>query len=174
MRVLVDNYNKLSDESSLNEYNVECENCNSELIINETDLKRKELGWLYFDCPCCKKESYVDKIEDKLTYDMLEFPTSWSIRNSSADDDTLLLEVGELDLQGQLQGAIQELYDSLSKIEIAEYDTKEYCLRYYLGRVMLIMSKYRNEDNKYEYELELVKPLADTVCFDKYERIIYN
>lgn len=53
-----------------------CENCGSELEIEENDVKIGFAGMAYIDCPVCNKQSflYMDELDETVTKDTLEFP----------------------------------------------------------------------------------------------------
>lgn len=50
-----------------------CENCSSEIELEESDLGVGEFGLYKFTCPCCGKESYLDN-GITLTKDNVRFP----------------------------------------------------------------------------------------------------
>ena len=51
MKVLKDNYNVRT---------FECNNCESELLVNRDDVFIDEDGDPYFTCPLCGERNYVD------------------------------------------------------------------------------------------------------------------
>lgn len=83
MEVLKDNFNDCSKESYVNKC-VEpyprkhiCENCQSELEYDESDLYIGFLGCAYLDCPLCEHRNMLEENENAitLTKDSVEFPT---------------------------------------------------------------------------------------------------
>lgn len=76
MKVLKNNFNKPSNlEVNLFPIELKCENCESELEIEEEDTYIGALGSFHIKCPCCGYEIMLDKPNPiVLTKDNLEFP----------------------------------------------------------------------------------------------------
>lgn len=177
MEIITDNYN----ESPINTFTATCEHCRSVLRLDGTDLHSGEWGLLYFNCPLCGKRSYIDGAEENLTCDTLVYPDNWDLSNMTIQGkrtatDEELLEESEPDINE----AVKVLYDKLKNIELTD-DEDEILVRYFTGRTMLIMSKsfsdgyiYTDSNNRYEYDLQIVKPLAMTMIYDKYNKTIPN
>ena len=178
MEIVFDNYNEVPATT----FDTTCEHCGSILRIDGNDLHSGEWGLLYFDCPLCGKQSYIDGAEEELTCDTVVYPDNWSIGKMTIDgkrlatDDDLLKET-----KPYLSKAIKALYETLKDVEIDIEDDNEVCRRYYTGRTMLIMSKSINSEyiygksrNKYDYDLQVVKPLAVTTVYDNYNKTTPN
>lgn len=54
MKVLKDNYNEKNEKTFI------CTNCLSELMVHEDDLLIDNDGDLYFTCPLCDEQNYVE------------------------------------------------------------------------------------------------------------------
>lgn len=94
MIVLKDKYNHATqEEPKSNTYKIICENCDSELEVEDDDIKVGTYGMGYVVCPCCGEETYSDELSDyfSLTKDNLEFPTHYSTfsNGKKIDDDTI-------------------------------------------------------------------------------------
>lgn len=80
MKVIKDNYNKdCVNEQSYPPYPREfiCENCESSLEYEKSDLEMGVLGCMHLRCPCCGYSNMIDGNEGNitLTKDNVEFPT---------------------------------------------------------------------------------------------------
>lgn len=82
MKVLKNNYNTLyvvREEAVVAPYPREwvCENCESSLEYEESDLMIGALGCAYLKCPCCGHDNMIEDNENTitLTKDNVEFPT---------------------------------------------------------------------------------------------------
>jgi hypothetical protein len=67
--------NMIDEEKEKSKFPIKakCENCSSEVELEESDLEVGELGLYKFTCPCCGKESYIDD-GIALTKDNVRFP----------------------------------------------------------------------------------------------------
>ena len=81
MKVLKDNYNheeELQDESSYPKMKI-CEQCESELEYDESDLYIGEYGLAFIDCPLCGCNNVLyDEDGVTLTADNIQFPMHFS------------------------------------------------------------------------------------------------
>ena len=83
MRVLKDNYNETNTKTIVTPIVKPyprkhiCENCESELEYEKSDIRIGALGCVYLDCPLCGCDNIlVDNEENiKLTMNNIEFPT---------------------------------------------------------------------------------------------------
>ena len=96
MIVLKDKYNHVTqkqDESKPKTYKITCENCDSELEVEDDDIQVGTHGMGYVVCPCCGEETYADELADyfQLTKDNVEFPTHYYSFSDGVhiDDDTV-------------------------------------------------------------------------------------
>lgn len=94
MIVLNDKYNRMMQtESKPKTYKIACENCESELEVEDDDIKVGTYGMGYVVCPCCGEKTYPDKFADRfpLTKDNVEFPTHYSSFDKAVniDNDTI-------------------------------------------------------------------------------------
>lgn len=81
---------KYEEKSSTYPRKMVCENCESELEYNESDLRMGEYGCVYVDCPVCGYENMMENDEHTitLTVDNIEFPIHFhhiSIENGAKD-----------------------------------------------------------------------------------------
>ena len=80
MKVLKDNYEKdvKKEIKQIEPYprKLVCENCNSELEYEKSDLRMGVLGCMFVDCPLCGYDNMIEDNEEsiKLTVDNVEFP----------------------------------------------------------------------------------------------------
>ena len=81
MKVLKDNYKKekyIEDVKQAEPYprSLICEECNSELEYEESDMRMGEYGCMHIDCPLCGYDNMLDDNEHNitLTVDNIEFP----------------------------------------------------------------------------------------------------
>lgn len=76
MKVLKNNFN--NETTNLKPYQRKhiCNNCESELEYEESDLKMGEYGCMYLTCPLCKYSNMIEDNEKSitLTVDNIEFP----------------------------------------------------------------------------------------------------
>lgn len=71
MKVIKDNVNIESDFPR----KIECENCGSELEIEESDIKIGYMGSCYVKCPVCRKDSYIYDLDGiTVNKDNIKFP----------------------------------------------------------------------------------------------------
>lgn len=168
MEILKDRYNN-PIEIDTKTYDVMCEHCNSEIRVADNDLVAVVYGGLTFSCPCCKKVSDVEWLEDRLTWNQVAYPINWYI-NEWVLTDSQILDNSTM----YFKDAITTLYNNLKNIEIPVGSDKEVYDTYCTGHGKLILTKHRNAHDIYEYELQLVKELASTVFYDNYERVSYN
>ena len=94
MIVLKDKHNRIEQEKSKPKtYKITCENCESELEVEDDDIKVGTYGMGYVVCPCCGEKTYPDEFADRfpLTKDNLRFPIHYSSYNKAirVDDDTI-------------------------------------------------------------------------------------
>lgn len=85
MKVLKNNYKEFQDcveklqKTIIKPYprKLVCENCQSELEYEESDLRMGALGCMYLDCPCCGRDNMLEENENTitLTANNVEFPT---------------------------------------------------------------------------------------------------
>lgn len=74
MKIIRDNYNRTTN----NDFpaRVICEHCNSDLLIDESDVTIGVQGIYHYICPCCQEDNTIDEMEGLIiTKDNLEFPT---------------------------------------------------------------------------------------------------
>lgn len=69
MEILKNNYNKPKTTAKT----VTCEQCESELRIDEDDIKIGEFGVKYYNCPLCNHDNYLDD-SIPLTSDNIVYP----------------------------------------------------------------------------------------------------
>ena len=70
MRVIKNNVNKSDFPKK-----IECENCGSELEIDESDVKIGYIGLYYVDCPVCNKQAYIYDLDGiNVIKDNIKFP----------------------------------------------------------------------------------------------------
>lgn len=79
MKILKNNYNQeIEQTKQIAPYprNIVCENCQSELEYEESDIRVGAYGLAYLNCPLCKHENILDNDEHEitLTMDNVEFP----------------------------------------------------------------------------------------------------
>ena len=176
MEVLQDNYHgHAPNVYNVRQFDVQCEHCNSKIRVTEDELKTTVLGICTFDCPCCGKTSDIDGLEYNLTYDTLVFPKHWFIHNKGVRD-VLSIDDWLESSQQYLEEAVKTLYFNLKEVKIPEESDEEICRRYFMGDTILIMSKYRDEEDctKYCYDIDIVKQLADTKITDQFRLIDYR
>ena len=96
MIVLKDKYSYVTqkqDEFKPKTYKITCENCDSELEVEDDDIQVGVYGMGYVVCPCCGEETYADELADyfPLNKDNVKFPTHYFSYNKaiSVDDDTI-------------------------------------------------------------------------------------
>lgn len=76
MNIITNKYNP-EPKDNKEQYEVSCEHCDSYLLVDEDDLTVGEYGLFKFTCPCCGKESYIDKSAD-LNENNITFPIHFS------------------------------------------------------------------------------------------------
>lgn len=84
MKVLKDNY-KGNRVKHIEEYvkpyprKLICENCESELEYEESDMRMGVYGCMFLDCPLCRYDNMLEDNEKniKLTVDNIEFPVHY-------------------------------------------------------------------------------------------------
>ena len=78
MKILIDNYNGI-DYTTKEFYpkKLVCENCNSELEYDKSDLRIGVYGCAFLDCPLCTYSNEIDGDGEELVLnkDNVEFPT---------------------------------------------------------------------------------------------------
>lgn len=94
MIVLKNKYNHVAQESNKPKtYEITCENCESELEVEDDDIKVGTYGMGYVVCPCCGENTYPDEFANRLslTKDNLRFPVHYSSSKKAinVDDDTI-------------------------------------------------------------------------------------
>ena len=81
MKVLKNNYNQYAEETN-NDYprKFVCENCESELEYDKSDISIGMYGGAFVDCPLCGYKNYLDDGENDvdLTVDNIEFPVHFA------------------------------------------------------------------------------------------------
>lgn len=90
MIVLKDKYNHATqEEPKSNTYKIICENCGSELEVEDGDIEIGTYGMGYVVCPCCGEETYSDELADyfPLTKNNLEFPVHYSSSKNAVSID---------------------------------------------------------------------------------------
>lgn len=83
MKILKNNYNNIDNYNNIvtmpNPYprKLICENCQSELEYDKSDLRIGFLGCAHLDCPVCGHENMLDDNENSITLtpNNVEFPT---------------------------------------------------------------------------------------------------
>lgn len=90
MKVLKNNFNKINTiETKIKPYprKHKCENCNSELEYDESDIYIGVYGASHIKCPLCEHENMIDDNEYniRLTKDNVEFPTHFAHHNNGVD-----------------------------------------------------------------------------------------
>ena len=171
MEIIQDNYKGGSSKAiNVRQFDVHCEHCGSVIRVTEDELGTTVCGICTFDCPCCGKTSDIDGLEYNLTYDKVQFPKHWYVYNNGVQD---ILGVNELldSSQKYLNEALKTMYNDLKEVEIPADSDTEVCRRYFMGDTILIMSKYRDEDNEYNYDVDIVKQLASTAISDRFQLI---
>ena len=84
MKVIKNNYKKRNYQFPLK---IRCDDCNSELEVEENDCYIGWLGQYYCTCPCCGLTIMLDEPEGiTLTKDNLEFPTHYHHPGEDAVD----------------------------------------------------------------------------------------
>lgn len=94
MIILNDKHNHMTPmESKPKTYKITCENCDSELEVEDDDIQVGEYGMGYVVCPCCSEKTYPDEFANRLslTKDNLEFPTHYASFSEGVhiDDDKI-------------------------------------------------------------------------------------
>ena len=78
MKVLVNNYSGMPVKEIEHTYprKLKCENCNSELEYEKSDIEFKAYGCPCITCPLCDEDIFLyDEDELMLTKDNISFPT---------------------------------------------------------------------------------------------------
>lgn len=124
-----------------------CENCSSEIELEESDLGVGEFGLYKFTCPCCGKESYLDN-GITLTKDNVRFPQHYfnysDGRNVEDDEINRMVKV-----------CIQSLKNNKNK-----YNTYMQ-----MGNSFVNVTRYDGEKN---YEVQVTKNYYSTeIPFDE-------
>lgn len=93
MKVLKNNFNEIDAIScGFKPYprTLICENCESELQYEESDMRMGEYGFMYIDCPLCGYDNMLEDNENNitLTFDNIEFPIHFNhvcVENGAVD-----------------------------------------------------------------------------------------
>ena len=150
MIVLKDKYKQ--DESKPKTYKITCENCDSELEVEDDDIQVGAYGMGYVVCPCCGEKTYPDELADyfPLAKDNLEFPVHYFSFNNKAvsiDDNTINKWVKE---------CIEEFDPN---------DESDWCRFTGSGDTMVFVSKLDEDE---EYNVYVCKNYYETfIPFDK-------
>ena len=154
MIVLKDKHNHVTqrqDESKPKTYKITCENCDSELEVEDDDIQVGVYGMGYVVCPCCGEETYSDELADyfQLTKDNVEFPTHYYSFSDGVhiDDNTINKWVKE---------CIEEFDPN---------DENDWCRFTGSGDTMVFVSKLDEDE---EYDVYVCKNYYETfIPFDK-------
>lgn len=154
MKVLIDNYQKENDkENSFTNApyprKLICENCESELEYEETDLKMGEYGCMSIECPLCGYQNMLEDNEHNitLTVDNIEFPTHF--HHVSVDNGAI--ERGNTtEVRKELQRAIQYF----------RQHPDDYVWQTWCGNLFVMVRKW---DGDKEYEVIVT---TDFYCMD--------
>ena len=111
MKILKNNYQnkKKKENTRINTTyprKLVCENCESELEYEETDLRMGEYGCMFIDCPLCGCQNMLENNEHNitLTVDTIKFPIPF--HHVSVDNGAI--ERGNtIEVRKELQKAIQ-------------------------------------------------------------------
>ena len=156
MIVLNDKYNHAKHtESKPKTYKITCENCDSELEVEDDDIQVGTHGMGYVVCPCCGEETYADELADyfQLTKDNVEFPTHYYSFSDGVhiDDDTVNKWVKE---------CIEEFDPN---------DENDWCRFTGRGDTMVFVSKLDEDE---EYDVYVCKNYYET--FIPFEKIMID
>lgn len=112
MEILKNNYEykkqKIKNQNTV--FDVVCDNCGSELRVEEKDTHIGCFGAAYITCPCCKEESFVEEIKGiTLTKDNFKFPLHFLRTNK---DMRNVKEVSFSEIENEIKKGIDYLRSS--------------------------------------------------------------
>ena len=134
MKVIKDNSKK--NNSNIFPLKVVCENCSSELELEESDCYIGPFGAYYYTCPCCGDKVMLNEPEGiTLTKDNLEFPTHyWHYGNG--------YEVTEEEINTRVKEMIEDLRTNKSDDDYGFLYTA-------FGDTFMLVKRYPSDEEYY-------------------------
>ena len=137
MRVLKDNSKNIVEEVKVKPYprKVICDNCESELEYEKSDLYEGEYGCMYVDCPICSYDIMLEEHENSitLTADNIKFPIHFHHVNSICAVE---------------RGNTEEIRKELKRaIEYFRKNKDEYTWHTWSGNLFVMVHRWSGDEN---------------------------
>ena len=139
MRVLKDNSKNIVEEVKVKPYprKVICDNCESELEYEKSDLYEGEYGCMYVNCPICSHDIMLEEHENSitLTVNNIKFPVHFHHVNSECAVE---------------RGNTEEIRKELKRaIEYFRENKDEYTWHIWSGNLFVMVHRWSG-DEQYE------------------------
>lgn len=153
MKVLKNNYPATLEKQTLENIEVECENCGSILEVNNKDTHIGWLGMEYVTCPCCNKDTVVEEFEGiEITAKNVNYPTHFLYVDKDQRD---VVHIDDEKINEYIQRGIE--YLRINKDEYYWYTATGDCF----------VEVFRYEDDEEYYILVTNSYYESTVIFEE-------